>query len=72
MARVPTARKFDSSWTPLLVDIDVRSWLSIQEHLGDLLDALIAGWHRAGSGAERDTTEGQANGPRPDEDTSQA
>lgn len=44
---VPNARRSDSSWTPLEVEIDRSSWLSVMPALSHLMTRLVEQWQTA-------------------------
>lgn len=43
---LPGARSLDSSWAPVQVEIDHRSWSDVRPQLIILLQALVDGWKR--------------------------
>jgi len=44
LSKVPGVRKMDSSWTPVLIDIDAKSWPVLQDRLASMLDTLVNRW----------------------------
>lgn len=46
VTETPGARSVDSSWAPVQVEIDRRSWPTQRPHVEALLPALLEGWKR--------------------------
>jgi hypothetical protein len=54
LTMVNSARRKDSSWAPVEIEIDARSWPAIRQPVEDLVARIVAGWQFPSDQAEID------------------